>query len=243
VIESSVFKPSTRRPTSRIDYLWLPLGMPIVFFLIDNYFIPWAFMLPLMLLMFLIYLSFRVHSGIVAFWGTVYAATVFILSFLPIQDVRQADPALRPYLRLAFFAVGTVAATLVANNRGRMEKSHQALLSLVTSLPVAVVVSDISGNILLLNNEARRMLSGCFHELSGLSFFSTFVSPDDQGKAIANYISYFDSHHEGPIKTTLRTRGERSLALRASITVISLDANRYAMTMIEAIEEPAKISA
>jgi PAS domain-containing protein len=196
-----------------------------------------------MLLMFLIYLGFRTPTWVVCLWGIIYAMAVLILTLFPIQEAQPSLPFMRPYVRAAFLLVGATAATLVAHHRTRMEKSHEALFNVISALPLAVIISDISGNILLMNREAQKVLSNHVHELSGLSYFSTFISPDEQGRSIATYISYFDSHRTGRVSTILRTRGNPSLTLRASITVIGIDTHRYALTVIEKAEEMAGVTA
>jgi PAS domain-containing protein len=218
------------------DFLVLPLLAPIVLLLIDCYLIPQAFLLPLMLVMTLSYLALRLPMTAVAGWAIVYMSTVLWISFHPVEPT-QTLPYLRPYVRTAFILAGGVSACLLASHRTRLQKSNQALLNIISALPSAVVVSDISGYILLMNKECQRLLKGHADPLSGLSFFSTFIGYEDQGQEIGKYVAYFQSNEPGPFPAVLHTRGENPLTLHVSVTIITLDKIRYAMTVIEKAEE------
>jgi PAS domain-containing protein len=217
------------------DNFWLPSLLWLGLFLIDRFLIPGVFSLPLLLLLALIFLSFRLPAWMVAIWALMYGASVFAILMSPIKEAA-TDPALRPYVRTCIFLAGGAAAVLLASHRQRLERGHQALFRIIAALPLPVIVSDVSGNILLLNNAAQAVLKRHISDLAGLSFFSTFVSPNDQGKAIARYIGYFDPGHAGPVSTALRTRGEPSLTLHSSISVVRIDRSRYAVTVVERVE-------
>ena len=189
---------------------------------LDTYFIPGIFALPVLLLMVLIFLAFRLPAWMVAVWMLMYGAAILTILLLPVQEAR-TDPAFKPYARTAVFLAGGSAAILLASYRRRMEKGHEALFQIISAMPLPVIVSDISGNILLLNNAAQGVLKNHISELSGLSFFSTFISPDNQGKTIVKYIGYFDPGHSGPIPIVLQTRGAPPLTLHASLTVVGID--------------------
>jgi PAS domain-containing protein len=228
---------TAQKPPGQIEYLWAPILAPIILFFIDSYLIPQAFLLPLLLIMLLCYLALRLPAWMVAGWAVVYTLLVLLVAFLPLEDT-QTLPALRPYVRTAFLLVSGTTATLLAIHRGRLEKGNQALVQVVSMIPLAVVVSDISGDILLINQAAEKLLRNHLNELSGLSYFSTFISPQEQGRMIAKYISYFQGESETPHEVTLCTRGEPSLTLHTTITVISLNKTLYAVTIVDKVEEP-----
>jgi PAS domain-containing protein len=230
------------KPSSLADFLVLPLLAPVVLFLIDSYLIPQAFLLPLMLVMLLSYLALRLPTSAVAGWVVVYMVMVLLVSLYPVERT-QTLPFLKPYIRTAFILAGGITACLLASHRTRLQKSNRTLLKIISALPSAVVVSDISGNILLMNKEAQRLLQGHTDPLSGLSFFSTFIAHEEQGRQIGKYVSYFQADEAGPFSTILHTRGEHALTLDVSITIITLDKTRYALTVIEKAEENERISA
>jgi PAS domain-containing protein len=221
--------------------LVLPLLAPIILLMIDTYLIPQAFLLPLMLVMTLSYLALRLPVPAVASWATIYLVIVLLVSYYPIEST-QTLPYLRPYVRTAFILAGGITACLLASHRTRLLKSNQALVQIISSLPSAIVVSDISGNILLMNKACQKLLEGRVHALSGLSFFSTFIGREEQGQVIAQYVNFFQADKPGPFPMILRTRGERPLELNVSMTIVTLDKTRYAMTVIEKAEDDVPAS-
>ncbi|HUB66718.1 MAG TPA: hypothetical protein VL981_04470 [Candidatus Methylacidiphilales bacterium] len=229
---------SFQRPPGLAHYLWIPIFALLLLLAIDSILIPEAFTLPLLLLLILGYLAVRLPSWAVFAWGIAYGGIIVIILLFSFPEDSHTDPALQPYLALfTFIAVGGTLA-LLAGYRIKLEKSYNALLGIVTTLPVPVVVSDISGNILLLNHEAENLLYGQVNDLAGLSYFSTFTSPGEQGRAIAKYISYFDPSNSGPFSATLQTRGDSPKLLKASISIFGSFRHLYAVTVIEKTSEP-----
>jgi len=220
----------------------IPALIATILLLIDFFLIPGIFALPLLLLMLLIFLATRLPARAVALWTLCFGVVIFVILLLPIEE-RLTTRALRPYVRTAIFLTGGASAILLAGYRERLEMGHEALFEVISSLPLPVIVSDISGNILLLNEQARHVLKNHINDMSGVSYFSTFVSPNDQGKTIARYISYFDPGHAGAISTVLQTRGEPALALHATITVVGIDKHRYAITVVERVGHVAETAA
>ncbi|MCE0483881.1 MAG: PAS domain-containing protein [Methylacidiphilales bacterium] len=236
------FRSPSQKQVNWLYALWIPLILPIVFFFIDDYYITSAFTTPLFLFLLISYLAFRLPPSIVAFWAGLYALTMFIVLSINVK-IAYTAPYMMPYMRTAGFIVAGMVATLLASHRSRLEKGHQALFSIISSLPSAVIVSDISGNILLLNHEAEKILQGHINELTGLSFFSTFLDPDEQGQTIARYVSYFDARHTTPVPLSLHLREEPSFILHATLNVVRFDKNQYAVTVINRIESATKITA
>jgi PAS domain-containing protein len=226
-------------PSSPVSGLWQTVGIPllmgIVLLLVDVYFIPGIFALPLLLMMTLMYLAFRLPAWLVAAWALIYAAVILTISVAPIEETT-TDPALRPFIRTLVFLTVGAAAVLLAAYRQRLEVGHEALFRIISSLPLAVIISDISGNILLLNEQAQQLLKHHLSNLTGMSFFSTFVMPGDEGQTIAKYISYFDPANVGTTSILLRTRGEPVLALHVALTVVGINKRRYAISVVERVE-------
>jgi len=232
---NSFYLPASDQSPGAWNNFWIPLLVGLFVLGVDVYLIPGIFALPVLLLMVLIFLAFRLPAWMVAIWTVMYAAAILVILFLPVEESR-TDPAFKPYVRTAVFIAGGSAAVLLASYRRRLEKGHEALFQVILSLPLPVIVSDISGNILLLNTAAQAVLKNHISELSGLSFFSTFISPDNQGKTIVKYIGYFDPGHGGPIPITLQTRGAPPLTLLASLTVVAIDKKKYAVTVVEEVK-------
>lgn len=232
----------THKPTNWIYSLWIPLLVPLGLFVVDRYLVTAAFVLPLLLFLLISCLAFRLPAWQVALWSAAYAASLFLIYQFETSWTKTADSVV-PYLRTIGFLVSGTVATMLASHRSRLEKSHQALFGIISALPTAVIVSDILGNILFLNNAAEKMLKGRINELSGVSYFSTFISPEEQGEKIAQYVSYFGPNHTGVVQMTLRTRENPPLILKATLTVVQLDKSQYAVTVIERVEEMTEAGA
>jgi PAS domain-containing protein len=231
--ENSFYQP--KRRLGAWGNFWLPFLVGAVLLLIDFYLIPGIFALPLLLLILLIFLAFRLPPWMVAIWTVTYAAIILFILFMPIPEAATA-PALKPYVRIAFFLAGGTGAILLAAYRQRLEMGHEALFRIISGLPLPVIVSDVSGKILLLNEQARQVLKHHIDEAAAPSFLSAFVHPKDQDKSIATYVSYFASDHIGTVATLLRTRGAPALNLHAAITVVPIGQHRYAITVVERVE-------
>ncbi len=234
------FYPRAAPAPGLLGAIVIPTVLAAGLLLIDFFWLPGIFSLPLLLLMLLIFLAMRLPARAVALWTLLFGALIFVILLLPIE-ARVTDPVFRPYVRTAIFLTGGCAAILLARYRQRLELGHEALFRVISALPLPVIVSDISGIILLLNEQAQHVLKNHLPDKQEASFFSTFVSPTDQGRTIARYISYFDPAHVGTVSTVLHTRGQPALSLHASITVVSIDKHRYAITVVERIEHVAAI--
>lgn len=232
---NNLLTPFQRSPRP-FDYLWLPLLFPLFLLAVDYLLVPDAYTLPFLLILLLGYLAFRLPGWLVFSWALAYTLVILIIPMFGLQE-GHTRPLMRPYLRTATFLSASLVATLLAVHRVRLEKSYKALFNVVSSLPLAVIVSDISGNILLMNQAAEKLLHDRFHDLVGLSFFSTFTNPGDQGQAIAKYISYFNPDNYGPFPVTLQTRGKNPVMIKGTVTVVGSDQLRYAVTVIENVEE------
>ena len=226
-----------QNPATLFELITIPLLGLIVFLLIDAFCIQGAFTLPFLLLLVLGYLAVRLPLWAVLVWAMTYSAVILTLLLLHTRETITI-PAFQPYLRAATFLAGGIVAAVLAGHRTRLEMSFNSLFKVLWDMPQPVIVSDISGTILLINKEAGKLLDNPDNNLSGLSFFSTFSSPDDQGRSIANYLSYFSAENHGPHKLILHTRGRNDLALIASLSVVGIPSQPLAVTVIEGIKKP-----
>jgi hypothetical protein len=229
---NTFYRPSASPPGVWGNF-WLPLLVSVVLFLIDFYLIPGIFALPLLLLILLIFLAFRLTARMVALWTVIYALVILAMLFLPIPN-STSDPALKPYIRTAVFLTGGSGAILLAAYRHRLEMGHEALFRVISGLPLPVIVSDISGHIVLLNEQAQQVLKNHVNEQTGHSYFSIFAGPNGQDKTA--YLDYFDPHHVSTVAILLRTRTAPTLSLHAAITVVTIGNHRYAITVVESVE-------
>jgi glucan phosphoethanolaminetransferase (alkaline phosphatase superfamily) len=225
-------------PSVAISWV-LPTAVPLLLWLAEYYVLPVTFLIPLGLVVFLCYLALRLKPSAIIFWTIAYMAFVILAAQIFVQPP-PTNEALRPFVRSVFVFAGGTTAVFLAINRLRMRKSNAALLKVISVLPSPVIVSDISGNIFLMNDASRRLLASRISRFSGLSFFSAFVAPAQQGREIEKYISYFERDDEGSYAATLQTRGEEPLILDVMITIVTLDKTRYAVTAIEDVRQDVR---
>lgn len=212
---------------------WIaPLAAPFVVVLIQHYLLPVAFLLPLSLVVILCYLALRLPPSAMLVWTAFYIAFGILAAQVEVEPP-VTSAAWRPYVRSGFVAAGGITAILLAGHRVRMRRSNEALFKVIALLPSAVIISDVSGNILLLNDECRKLLADQLSGVSKLSFFTTFVAAKDQGREIAKYVGYFEREEGGPYAATLKTRGPQPMLLEVAITIVTLDKTRYAVTVVD----------
>ena len=200
----------------------------------DTFCIQGAFVLPLLLLLVLGYLGLRLPLWAVLVWALIYGGVILILLLCKTRET-VTEPMLLPYVRTATFLRGGVVAAVMAGRRTQLEKSYNSLLQVLSSLPYPVVVSDISGAILLINNAAEKLIENPTNDLSGLSYFSTFANPSEQGQSIARYLGYFNTNDAGPHRMMLHTRGKNQMTLTASLTIVETTSQQLAVTIVESV--------
>jgi hypothetical protein len=226
------FGPQLEDSPGWIIFWVVPFAAPFVLFLIESYLIPVSFLMPLLLVVLLCYLAMRLPPKVVLMWTFAYVAIVIVLALVA-PETRQVSPAFRPLVRSGYILAGGATAFLLAAHRLQMKQSNAALFRLIALLPTSVIVSDVSGNVLLMNNECKKLLEGHVNQLADLSFFSAFTAREQQGREISKYVRYFEAGEEGPFPTVLQTRGERPLMLYATIAIMTVGLGRYAVTVIE----------
>jgi hypothetical protein len=230
------FGPQSEKPPGWIVFWAVPFAAPFVLFLIEFYLIPVSFLMPLLLVVLLCYLAMQLPPKVVVLWMFAYVAIIIILALVA-PETRQISPSFRPLVRAGYVLAGGVTAFLLAAHRLRMKQSNAALFRLIALLPTSVIVSDVSGNVLLMNNECKKLLEGHVNHLADISFFSAFTAREQQGREISKYVRYFEADEEGPFPTVLQTRGERPLMLYATIAIVTVGLGRYAVTVIEKVVE------
>jgi hypothetical protein len=80
--ENSFYRPAPPRPGAWENF-WLPFLVGFGLLLIDFYLIPGIFALPLLLLILLIFLAFRLPAWMVAIWTLTYALIILVICSCP----------------------------------------------------------------------------------------------------------------------------------------------------------------
>src|SRR5882762_10630711 len=127
-----------KKQLSFLELFWVPLLLLIISFIADYYVIPDAIvLLPSLLLLILGYLSFRLSAGVLFLWTLVYAVAVLIMLIISPPEYNR----LTPFVRATTFTIGGGVVCLLSARRISVEKSNEAFFSVVSALPMAIIVS------------------------------------------------------------------------------------------------------
>jgi PAS domain S-box-containing protein len=149
---------------------------------------------PLLSLIMLTLLSFRLGPRSMLLCSVIYAAGVFyMLGLTPLDAAKQMRENPAPWVRFASFVVGAAVIVALSHHRRRGERQRTAFRDLLLRLPVATVVSDENGLITLVNEKAARLLGQSVEDLTGFSYFSVLTDPDARGMAIQRYVDLFQA--------------------------------------------------
>ncbi len=114
--DNSFYRPVRPHPGAWENF-WMPFLAAAALFLIDYYLIPGIFALPLLLMILLMFLAFRLPAWMVAVWTLTFAASVLILRLMPIPEVI-TFPAFKPYILTSIFITGGFSIPMVTFNSG-----------------------------------------------------------------------------------------------------------------------------
>jgi len=240
MIENKFYRPLPTH-TGVWAAFFFPLMAAAVLMAVDVYLLPGIFAMPLLFMGLLFYLSLRLPPRTVLLWALIFTGTIYVFGSLRVAD-SVTDPKYRPYVRTALFLTAGTGAVLLAAFRQRVQTGHETLFRIVSDLPLVVIVSDVEGRILLLNEQAREVLKHHLKPKAELSYFSLFVTPGEPGRTTARYAGYFHPSQVGTAATVLHTQGPSPLSLHATVTIVRVDGHRYAITMVERIEHVAEES-
>lgn len=103
------------------------------------------------------------------------------------------NPELTMWLRLAGQMTAGVMFFVISVERERLDKQRQSVESLLAALPMPVVITDLLGNVLQVNNAAFRMIGLGEKEVVGMSCFSLFSSPKEKGRSVERFLRIVES--------------------------------------------------
>lgn len=109
------------------------------------------------------------------------------------------------------FIVTSVFACVFSWILSRLQKKRDSLHRLIQQMPIPVVVSDLEGKILELNDRGRQLLA-LDAESPLPNFFDAFAPELEQGKCIASYLSLFEKGTTPESRLLIESNGKRILA-------------------------------
>ena len=184
--------------------------------------------------------AFFLRPRQILFWGAVYTIAAFFLltiwrhSFFlgPLAPhlVDPVYPLSRAVIRSSTVLLVALLCCLLAQQRERIQCALNESLSVVSALPVGVIISDQSGFISFANDRARFLLASTAETLVGSSFFSLFSNPN--GDLIDKYSSLSEVSGQtlGPL--ILRLRKDSHITCSATMFSIKSQPERLVATLL-----------
>lgn len=220
-----------RKPSLAASYIYPLLGL-VAIVVIDQH-VTSVLLTPMLSTCLLGILAFRLETKVLTFWLVILWCNVVVSlienpggtgSYLNWQTIVVRS--------LGFIVVGLIAITM---NRGRanLVRNHRHLLDMLERLPCAVVVSDASGTLLFANRKASSMLNKRTSDLIGLSFFSSFTSPEQRGHAIQHYLHLSEQESATETTLTIMPNPDQRLKVHATQMPINLIGQKCVVTVIE----------
>ena len=150
------------------------------------------------------------------------------------------------FQRMGLFLVLCGLAIYLAQYRTGTERILTRLRTILSTLPVPVILSDISGKIVYTNNAVSPIL----HQASaltivGMSYFDLLMTEKTKGESIRAYFALFDADTNRIYELEVGPVG-RTTKMKAHLTCLGTRQNRILITVLHNIEttldHPASIS-
>ena len=144
---------------------------------------------PLMSVLAFGFFALRMKPRFVVLWSLPYTAVSY---YYLLQDGSTSEDRATAYIRCGTLLLAVIGAVLLSRNRSRVAESFLQTLTILEKLPVPVVLSDASGCIVFMNDDALKLLEVTPEEVLGSSYF-TFMAEGERGRAIQQYLDMVDS--------------------------------------------------
>jgi len=138
---------------------------------------------PLLGLCWLLVAATRFH------WKTVLLLAVVFTLFV-IASLAGQGPA-KMVVRIASFLVGSGLAIAFSRARERYIHALGFAHAILQGIPIPVVAADVTGQIVVVSNEAIKMIPASLHPASGHSFADVFMGNLPPGHAMKVYLDWF----------------------------------------------------
>ncbi|MCE9542904.1 MAG: PAS domain-containing protein [Verrucomicrobia bacterium] len=179
--------------------LWsVPFAYLLIILAID-YCTPKTTVIPLLGVLGLMLMAFRLPSRVVIVGSVVYGLVVISIFLNPAyyhwmnHSSPQADN-LTAYMRsLTFIAAGAMAV-LLSLSLEKLKETNQALNELLDSLPNPLLTSDENGKITFLNKAAEKLIAIGQPPTTLPSYFDLFAPKGLKGHLIADYLGVFKAN-------------------------------------------------
>jgi PAS domain-containing protein len=192
---------------------------------------------PLCLGIVLMALSLRQSTYLVAAVGLTYIAlTIYaLIQFQHYYSAHfQAPP--HPYFwlfqRSALFVVLCGMSIYLAHYRTDTGQILSRFRAILGKLPVPVLLSDATGNIVYVNDALTSILHQSPSEITGKSFFNFFTRTKMKGEFIRFYFELFEAETNGTYELEVHPFGAAN-KINAQMTCLGSGPNRVLITVLE----------
>jgi len=163
------------------------------------------------------FFAYRMSPKWVCLWVGIFSTTSLFFLF---QDPFAAESLMTVYIRFGTLVVGGMGAIVLSTDRTRITESFLQTIEILEKLPAPVIISDCSGCIVFMNNDALELLDIEADQVQGASYFS-FLSAEEKGRMIQRYFDFVDSK-----QTTLHNMAlhlKKPVPIKTQATLVAID--------------------
>jgi hypothetical protein len=202
---------------SNIILSLLPLVYWVLVISID-WLVPIQTIAPPLLTVGILLFSFFLPLGWMILWALFYIIWVLLVfshgglySFF--SDGRHID-ALSALFRSIGFSTTAIFSCIFSYELGAVRRKRAFLEQLILRIPVPAIISDINGEIQLLNNKARTLLALSDDENPSVHSYFDLLGPKQsaQGRFISQYLAAFDAGNNRSNVLDIEVRGRQVVA-------------------------------
>lgn len=214
------------------DSLWINLApFPVlVAVLLFEYLFPTTRITSALLFITLGGFSLILKPRSILYWTLVFSIPV-VWNHLEVAGALSIPPGATA-LRILSFLSGGVIAMLLSSYRIRLSSEINNLLRVFDALPVALVISDMDGEIQFVNDACCQFLDIPAEEVVSSTYFSLFSDPANRGREIERYLTLFEEENS-MIRVVLVVQSARgALQKQATCFVVNIRSKPYLVTQI-----------
>jgi PAS domain-containing protein len=227
--ESPIFQ----EPKSRYGQMWPPAIALVLVVLTDTFLIPWVTITPLACTIMICLMALRYPQKLVVFWALVFICTSCVVLSHEVKLVKTVQiPEWTVVLRTIGSSVTGCMAIAISIYRGSLNRSYQQVITVLEKMPVPIIVSDESGTITFINDQASELLGVSIQEAPGHSYFSFLANQSSKGQSIQRYLQIFDSDDDKGLKLRINLRRHPNKLMSGTLMGLGRGNQRRIVTVI-----------
>ena len=123
-------------------------------------------------------------------------------------------------------------AIAISLYRTSLNRSYRQVITVLEKIPVPIIVSDESGTITFLNEQASDLLGVSIQDAPGHSYFSFLANQSEKGKSIQRYLQIFDSNDDEGLKQRIHLRRHPNKLMSGILMGLGRGSDRRIVTVI-----------